>query len=153
MLQELFEEQLGRIETGFHAGYAKPEVPANNVAMAYHYLWVECCISLIELAGQRAGALDSGADHPGNRGARFRLGDDRDNRDRHRERDHRADSALLALPLTILTLGLFRLVINAFLLKLASLFTPGFAYGIPPAVLGALVLTILEGLILRHWCY
>src|SRR5260370_37947092 len=33
----------------------------------------------------------------------------------------------LALPFTILTLGLFLLVVNGILLKLASLFTPGFA--------------------------
>jgi putative membrane protein len=50
----------------------------------------------------------------------------------------------LAFPLTILTLGLFLLVINALLLKLASLFTPGFkVYGFLSAVLGSLVLTIL----------
>lgn len=57
---------------------------------------------------------------------------------------------LIALPLTILTLGLFMLVINALLLKLASLFTPGFkVHGFLSAVLGALVLTILSA-ILRH---
>ena len=32
----------------------------------------------------------------------------------------------IAFPITFLTLGLFRLVINALLLKLASIFTPGF---------------------------
>jgi len=52
---------------------------------------------------------------------------------------------LIAFPLTILTLGLFLLVINALLLKLASLFTPGFkVHGFLPAVLGSLVLTILS---------
>jgi putative membrane protein len=51
---------------------------------------------------------------------------------------------LIALPLTILTLGLFMLVINALLLKLASVFTPGFkVHGFLSAVLGSLVLTIL----------
>src|ERR1035438_908535 len=50
----------------------------------------------------------------------------------------------LAWPLTILTLGLFLLVINALLLKLASLVTPGFRVrGFWDAVLGSLVLTIL----------
>jgi len=56
----------------------------------------------------------------------------------------------LAFPLTFFTLGLFLLVINAFLLKLASVFTPGFAVrGFLSAVVGSLVLTILTA-ILRH---
>ena len=56
----------------------------------------------------------------------------------------------LALPFTILTLGLFLLVVNGFLLKLSSLFTPGFAvHGFFSAVIGSLVLTILNS-ILRH---
>jgi putative membrane protein len=51
---------------------------------------------------------------------------------------------ILGLPFIILTLGLFLLVIDAALLKLASLFTPGFRVrGFLPAVLGSLVLTIL----------
>src|SRR5579859_7761265 len=55
----------------------------------------------------------------------------------------------ITFPITVLTLGLFRLVINAFLLKLASLFTPGFkVHGFLSAVLGALVLTILTSLLL-----
>ncbi len=56
----------------------------------------------------------------------------------------------LTFPLTILTLGLFLLVINAFLLKLASLFTPGFRVrGFLSAVLGSLVLTILSAILRR----
>ena len=56
----------------------------------------------------------------------------------------------LAFPLTILTLGLFLLVINACLLKLASLFTPGFKVrGILHAILGAFVLTVLTSLLDR----
>lgn len=52
---------------------------------------------------------------------------------------------LLGLPFIFLTLGLFLLVINAFLLKLASLFTPGFRVrGFLSAVLGSIVLTILS---------
>jgi putative membrane protein len=35
----------------------------------------------------------------------------------------------IAFPITFLTLGLFRLVLNAILLKLASMFTPGFRIG------------------------
>jgi putative membrane protein len=56
----------------------------------------------------------------------------------------------LAWPITVLTLGLFLLVINAVLLKLASLFTPGFRVrGFVPAVLGALLLTVID-FVLRH---
>jgi putative membrane protein len=54
----------------------------------------------------------------------------------------------IAFPITFLTLGLFLLVINAFLLKLASLFTPGFkVHGFLSAVLGSLVLTILTSIL------
>ena len=56
----------------------------------------------------------------------------------------------LAFPITFLTLGLFRLVLNAILLKLASVFTPGFRIdGFLNALLGSLVLTILE-IVLRN---
>jgi len=56
----------------------------------------------------------------------------------------------LAFPITFLTLGLFLLVINACLLKLASLFTPGFrVHGFLNAILGALLLTIV-GSVLRR---
>jgi putative membrane protein len=51
---------------------------------------------------------------------------------------------LLAWPLIFLTLGLFTFVINAILLKLAALFTPGFRIrGFVPALLGSLLLTVL----------
>jgi putative membrane protein len=57
---------------------------------------------------------------------------------------------LLGLPFIILTLGLFLLVINAFLLKLASVFTPGFrVHGFLAAVLGSVVLTILSTILRR----
>jgi putative membrane protein len=53
-------------------------------------------------------------------------------------------------PLVILTLGLFLLIINAILLKLAAMFTPGFKIrGFFSAVIGSLVLTVLTWL-LRH---
>ena len=56
----------------------------------------------------------------------------------------------LTFPLTLLTLGLFLLVVNALLLKLASLFTPGFkVHGFFSAVIGSLVLTVLTW-VLRH---
>jgi putative membrane protein len=55
---------------------------------------------------------------------------------------------IFAFPLTLITLGLFLLVINAFLLKLASLFTPGFAVrGFLAAILGSIVLTILTAVL------
>jgi putative membrane protein len=51
----------------------------------------------------------------------------------------------IAWPITFLTLGLFRLVLNALLLKLASMFTPGFRIdGFLNALLGSLVLTVLD---------
>lgn len=51
---------------------------------------------------------------------------------------------LLTLPLIFLTLGLFTFVINAILLKLASVFTPGFRVrGFVPALAGSLLLTVL----------
>jgi len=53
----------------------------------------------------------------------------------------------LAFPLTLVTLGLFLLLINAFLLKLASVFTPGFSVrGFLSALLGSVVLTILTSI-------
>jgi putative membrane protein len=56
----------------------------------------------------------------------------------------------LFFPVTFLTLGLFLLVLNALLLKLASLFTPGFSVrGFWPALLGSVVLTILGSLLRR----
>jgi putative membrane protein len=56
----------------------------------------------------------------------------------------------LFFPVTLLTLGLFLLVLNALLLKLASLFTPGFAVrGFLPALVGSVVLTLLTTLLRR----
>jgi putative membrane protein len=52
---------------------------------------------------------------------------------------------ILTLPITVLTLGLFLLVINALLLKLAAAIVPGFAIrGFLPALLGALLLSIFS---------
>jgi len=57
---------------------------------------------------------------------------------------------LFALPFTLITLGLFQIVIRGFLLKVAAMFTPGFRInGCLPAILGALVLAILS-MILRR---
>lgn len=56
----------------------------------------------------------------------------------------------VSFPLVILTLGLFLLIVNAMLLKLAAMLTPGFRIrGFLPAFVGSIVLTILTW-ILRH---
>jgi putative membrane protein len=56
---------------------------------------------------------------------------------------------LLTLPLTILTLGLFWLVINALMLQLASFLVPGFyVAGFWSAFFGAIVLSLVN-MILR----
>ncbi|MBV5260318.1 phage holin family protein [Synechococcus moorigangaii CMS01] len=55
---------------------------------------------------------------------------------------------LLTLPLTILTLGLFLLVVNAIALGLVGYLTPGLTVnGFFPAVIGSLVLTFISSLI------
>src|SRR3989344_2171514 len=56
--------------------------------------------------------------------------------------------ALLTLPITIITLGLFSLVLNALLFWLMEAIVPGFTVdGFFPALLGAVVLSILSWLI------
>jgi len=51
----------------------------------------------------------------------------------------------LTFPLTIVTLGLFWLIVNAFLLKLASVFVPGFTVnGFLAAFFGSIMLTVLN---------
>ena len=55
---------------------------------------------------------------------------------------------ILTLPITILTLGLFSFILNALLFWAMSLVVPGFAVaGFLPALLGALVLSLLTWLI------
>ena len=52
---------------------------------------------------------------------------------------------IVTFPLTILTLGIFWLVINALMLKFASIFVPGFVViGFMPAFWGAILLSILN---------
>jgi putative membrane protein len=52
---------------------------------------------------------------------------------------------LLTLPLTILTFGLFLLVVNAFMLWLVAALVPGVRVrGFGPALLGSLLLTLLN---------
>lgn len=55
---------------------------------------------------------------------------------------------IVTFPLTIITLGLFWLVINALMLKFATLFAPGFRVdGFWAAFWGALVLSLLNALL------
>ena len=55
----------------------------------------------------------------------------------------------LTIPLTIITLGLFLLVINALVLQLVAALSPGIKVdGFGSAVLGALVLTLLNLLVI-----
>lgn len=50
---------------------------------------------------------------------------------------------LFTLPLTIITLGLFIFIVNAIVLRIVTLFVPGFMVdGWMPAILGAIVLSI-----------
>ncbi|HON59536.1 MAG TPA: phage holin family protein [Smithella sp.] len=54
---------------------------------------------------------------------------------------------LLTLPLSVLTLGLFYFFINAFLLKLAAYFVPGFEVsGFFSALFGSLIISIVTSL-------
>ena len=55
---------------------------------------------------------------------------------------------LLTLPITILTLGLFSLLINAFLFWLLAVIVPGFVVsGFVPALVGSIALAIFNWLI------
>ena len=55
---------------------------------------------------------------------------------------------ILTLPITIITFGLFSLVLNAFLFYAMQWIVPGFSVaGLWPAFLGAIVLSILTWLI------
>lgn len=55
---------------------------------------------------------------------------------------------ILTLPINLLTLGLFSFVLNALLFWAMALIVPGFAVaGFFPALLGALVLSVLTWLI------
>jgi len=57
---------------------------------------------------------------------------------------------LLTLPITILTLGIFSLIINALMLLLAGSVISGFRVdGFGAALLGSLLLSLVSGLL--HW--
>jgi putative membrane protein len=52
---------------------------------------------------------------------------------------------IVTFPLTVLTLGIFWLVINALMLKLASVFVPGFQVrGFLAAFIGAILLSLVN---------
>ena len=52
---------------------------------------------------------------------------------------------IITFPLTILTLGIFWLVINALMLKFAALLVPGFVVvGLWPAFWGGIILSLLN---------
>lgn len=52
---------------------------------------------------------------------------------------------ILTFPLTVLTLGLFLFIVNAFMLEFAALLVPGFVVrGFLPAFLGAIVLALVH---------
>ncbi len=52
---------------------------------------------------------------------------------------------ILTLPLTILTFGLFLIVVNALMLSFAALLVPGFSvHGFGAALLGAIVLSLVS---------
>jgi putative membrane protein len=52
---------------------------------------------------------------------------------------------ILTFPITVLTFGIFWLVINALMLKVAALFVPGFEVrGLWPAFWGGLILSVLN---------
>jgi putative membrane protein len=52
---------------------------------------------------------------------------------------------IITFPLTLISLGIFWFVINALMLKLASIFVPGFSIeGFVPAFFGAIVLSLVN---------
>lgn len=57
---------------------------------------------------------------------------------------------ILTFPLTVVTLGLFLIVINAIMLKMAASVTPGFAVTTwTAAFIGAILLTLISSFL--HW--
>ena len=54
---------------------------------------------------------------------------------------------LVSLPFIVLTLGLFTLLINTFLIWLVSLFTPLIVDGLIPAFLGSIVVSLVSWLL------
>ena len=58
--------------------------------------------------------------------------------------------ALLSLPITVITLGLFLFVVNGIAFALAAWLTPGFAVsGLWQAILGSLIVSVISWLVAR----
>jgi putative membrane protein len=56
--------------------------------------------------------------------------------------------SVLTFPITLLSLGLFSFILNALMIWLASVFSPGFRIdGFIPALTGSLVLSVVSGLL------
>lgn len=56
--------------------------------------------------------------------------------------------AVLTLPLTVVTFGLFLFVVNGIALKIAAAITPGFTIdGFLPAIIGSIVLAVVGWLV------
>ena len=59
---------------------------------------------------------------------------------------------ILTLPLTVLTLGLFTLVVNAIVLRAAAGLLKGFdIHGWLPAIIGAIILALVQSLL--YWLF
>lgn len=58
---------------------------------------------------------------------------------------------VLTLPITVLTLGLFWFILNGAMLKMAAALLPGFRVGWLGAIVGAVVLTLIQGLF--RWAF
>jgi putative membrane protein len=57
---------------------------------------------------------------------------------------------IVTFPITLLTLGLFLIVVNAVMLKIAAAFVPGFAVnGWFAAIVGAILLSLVSSFL--HW--
>ncbi|HLW54806.1 MAG TPA: phage holin family protein [Candidatus Angelobacter sp.] len=57
---------------------------------------------------------------------------------------------VVTFPITILTLGLFLIVVNAIMLKIAAVFVPGFVVrSWLAAIIGAILLSLVSSLL--HW--
>jgi len=55
---------------------------------------------------------------------------------------------IVTFPLTIITLGLFLIIVNALMLRVAAMFVPGFRVdGWWPAILGAILLSLVSSLL------
>ncbi|MEB3121123.1 MAG: phage holin family protein [Snowella sp.] len=60
--------------------------------------------------------------------------------------------SLLSLPLTVITLGVFTLIINGFCFWLASIFVPGFAVnGLLAFIVGPLILSGVNTFLLQYF--